>query len=124
MKRLSNAQTIADIEFVIDVPKLGDPRYSWNAYGVTCTRDRHRFSGHTYSFTIDVVDLRLVTAGRTAWHVIIVNEWWRAGAADVNIRNTKWLKVLTGKASDVTTWMRRSRSMKGDRAAQPHLSGT
>jgi hypothetical protein len=122
MKRLSTAQTIADIEYVIDAPKLGDARHSWDAYGVTCARDRHRFSGHGYSFTLDVVDLRLIAAGRTSWHVAIVNEWWRAGDADVNIRNTKWLKVLRGKAADVTAWMRHGRSMKGDRASEPRPS--
>jgi hypothetical protein len=123
MKRVGNARTIADIEFVIDAPKAGDPRNSWNAHGVACTRDRHRFSGQTYSFTVEVVDLRFIAAGRTSWHVIIVNEWWRAGDADVNIRNTKWLKVLSGKAADVTAWMRRSRSMKDAKTARPQPPG-
>jgi hypothetical protein len=121
MKRVGNARTIADIEFVIDAPKAGDPRNSWNAHGVACTRDRHRFSGQTYSFTVEVVDIRLVAAGRISWHVIIVNEWWRAGDADMNIRNTKWLKVLSGKAADVIAWMRQSRSMK-DKTAAPQPS--
>ncbi len=124
MKRVGNARTIADIEFVIDAPKLGDPRHCWTAYGVACTRDRHRFSGQTYSFTMEVVDLRLAMAGHTSWHVVIVTEWWRAGEGDVNIRNTKWLKVLSGKASDVTAWMRRSRALKGDRAAEPRPSNS
>jgi hypothetical protein len=45
MKRVGNAQTISDIEFVINAPALGDPRNSWSAHGVECTRNRHRYSG-------------------------------------------------------------------------------
>ena len=33
MKRVGNAQTIADIEFVIDAPTLNDPRHSWTMTG-------------------------------------------------------------------------------------------
>ncbi|MGA9136961.1 MAG: hypothetical protein WBZ39_03355 [Methylovirgula sp.] len=116
MKRVGTARTIADIEFVIDAPSIGDPRHCWQAYGVECRRDRHRFSGPTYSFTIDVVDLQLAKASGS-WHAIIVSESWHAGTGDANIRSIKWLKVLSGKASDLTAWMRRSRSMKVDAAA-------
>lgn len=121
MKRVGNARTIADIEFVIDAPKFGELRHSWNALGVECTRDRHRFSGPTYSFTVEIVDLRHVARGGASWHVVIVNESWRAGDADVNIRNTKWMKVLSGRASDVTGWMRLCRS-KVCGAAEPRPS--
>lgn len=114
MQRVGNTRTIADIEFVIDAPRLGDSKQSWNVRGVACTRDRHRFSGQTYSFTIEILDLRHAVDGRTSWHVIIVNEWWRDGESDRNIRYTKWLKVLRGKASDVTAWMRRARAIKDE----------
>jgi hypothetical protein len=108
-------QTIADIEFVIDAPALGDPRHSWTAYGVECTRDRHRYSGAGYEFNIEIVDLRRTKAGRTSWRVLIVTEWWQAAGEKGEIRNTKWLKVLNGKASDVKTWMRSCRSQKVDK---------
>lgn len=110
MKRLGNAQTIADIEFVIDAPKFAGLRHSWSAYGVNCTRERHRFSGRAYSFTIEILDLRLVAGGRSSWHAMIINEWWHEGDTDESIRTTKWLKLLSGKASDVIAWLHRSRS--------------
>jgi len=79
MKRVGNAQTIADIEFVIGAPTLSDPRRSWTAHGVECTRDRHRYSGPAYEFNIEVVDLRKSKAGRApSWRVLIVTEWWQA----------------------------------------------
>jgi hypothetical protein len=118
MKRVGNSRTISDIEFVIDAPSLGDPKCSWSANGVECTRDRHRFSGQSYEFTIEVVQLRMVKSGRTSWHVVIVTEWWRSGASDTDIRNAKWLKVLSGKPSDVTAWMRRGRTLKVEKAIE------
>jgi hypothetical protein len=67
MKRVGNSRTISDIEFVIDAPSLGDPKRSWTPHGVECIRDRHRFSGQWYDFTIEVVQLRIVKSGRISW---------------------------------------------------------
>lgn len=117
MKHVGNSRTISDIEFVIDASSLGDTRRAWAAHGAECVRDRHRFSGQTYDFTIEVVQLRMTKAGRTSWHVVIVTEWWRAAHSDSDIRCTKWLKVLAGKPADVTAWMRRCRATKVEKAA-------
>jgi polyphosphate kinase 2 (PPK2 family) len=121
MKRIGNAQTISDIEFVIAAPALSDPRQSWTAYGVECTRDRHRYSGPAYEFNIQIVDLRKTKAGRIAWRVLIVTESWNAAGTKGEIHNTKWLKVLNGKAFDVKAWMTSCRSLKVDKgvASQP-----
>lgn len=120
MKRIGNAQTIADIEFVIDAPTLGDPRRAWTVQDVECTRDRHRFAGQSYEFNIESVDLRRTKAGRMLWRVLIVTEWWQAEGRE--IRNSKWLKVLSGRASDVTAWMRSRRSLKLDGAIRSKSS--
>lgn len=114
MKRVGNAQTISDIEFVIDAPALGDPRAAWTAHGVECTRNRHRYSGPDYDFNIEIVDLRRAKAGRASWRVLIVTESWHDTDTKNEIRNTKWLRVLYGKASDVKAWMRSCRSLKLD----------
>ena len=82
MKRIGNSRTIFDIEFVIDPPPPSDAKSFWNAHGVECTRDRHRFSGQTYAFTIEVVQLRLIKSGRVSWHAIIVTEWWHSSDLD------------------------------------------
>jgi hypothetical protein len=116
MKRVGNADTIADIEYVIDALAIGDSRHSWTAYGVDCTRDRHRFSSQSYEFNVEVLDLRHSKGRHDAWRVLIVTEWWRATDTKAEIRSTKWLKVLSGKASDVTAWMRSCRSLKTEKA--------
>jgi hypothetical protein len=122
MKRVGNAQTISDIEFVINAPALGDPRTSWSAHGVECTRNRHRYSGLDYEFNIEIVDLRQTRAGSTSWRVLIVTELWQTANTKSEIRNTKWLKVLNGKASDIKAWMRSCRSLKLDEVAGPQHS--
>jgi hypothetical protein len=122
MKRVGNAQTISDIEFVIDAPSLGDSRCSWTVHGVECTRDRHRFSGPAYEFNIEIVDLRRTKGGHAAWRVLIVTEWWQAAGAKGEIRNAKWLKILNGKASDVKAWMRSCRALKVDKSIGSYAS--
>ena len=123
MKRVGNAQTIADIEYVIDAPTLSDPRRSWTAHEVDCKRDRHRYSGPDYEFNIEIIDLRKSKAGRASpWRVLIVTEWWYSADSKTEIRNTKWLKVLEGKASDIKAWMRICRSAKLDSATAARAS--
>jgi hypothetical protein len=112
MKRVGNAQTIADIEFVIDPPVLSERRHSWTAWEVDCTRDLHRYSGQAHEFNIQVVDLRHNKAGRISWRALIITESWKADGERGEIRNSKWLKVLDGKTSDIKAWMRRCRSQK------------
>ncbi len=111
MARLSNARTILDIEAIVtSSDRPGRNRHRWHVKGVECTRESHRYSGSTYAFTIDVLQLRHVRAGRTAWHAVLVTEWWRgAGETDIDMRAIRWLKLLAGKKSDVTAWVRANR---------------
>lgn len=112
MPRIGNARTIADIEFVIDAPSPGSEKTSWLSHGVECSRDRHRFSGQAYSFSIEVLHLRLAGNSRSGWHVVIVSELWRFEGAKAEPRGTKSLRVLRGKGADVVAWMRRCRDQK------------
>ncbi len=120
MVRIGNARTIADIEFVIDAPSLGSDKTSWLAHGVECSRDRHRFSGQSYSFAFEVLHLRHSGSARNRWHVVIISELWRFHEAKVEARGTKSLKVIKGKATDVLTWMRRHRDAKLENATLPN----
>jgi hypothetical protein len=112
MARIGNARTIADIEYVIEPPSLGSDVTSWFSNGVKCSRDRHRFSGQTYSFTFEILDLRLEGPSRLRWRVVIINEMFRFIDAKAESRGTKSLRVLQGKPADVLAWMRRCREHK------------
>lgn len=116
MAHISNARTIADVEFVIDAPSLASEKSAWLAHGVECSRDRHRFSGQAYSFSFEVVHLRLNAPTRNRWHVVIISELWRFEGMRGEPRTTKSLRVLRGKAADVLAWMRQNRDQKLRRA--------
>lgn len=109
MAKLSNARRILEIESMIDAPSIASDVRSWVAHGVECSRDSHKFSGGSYAFTIDVLELRYRRAGRLVWHVAIVTERWRSSNPSTTIRDTKWLKLITGRASDVYAWISRFR---------------
>lgn len=112
MPRIGNARTIADIEYVIEPPSAGSAVTSWQSHGVQCSRDQHRFSGQSYAFAFEILELRFEGASRQRWHVVIVSELWKFNAGKADPRATKSLKVLQGKASDVLAWMRRCRDQK------------
>jgi hypothetical protein len=111
MAKIANAITISEIEQILYAK---NPHYEarfWNAEGVECRRDRHRYSGQAYVFTIEVLQLRFAQPGRSAWEVFIVNERWIAAAPETLIRGTKWLKLVSGKSSDVRDRIRRCRPL-------------
>lgn len=109
MPRISNARTIADIEFVIAAPSAGSDKERWKAHGVECSRDRHRFSSQSYSFSFELVHLRFSAPSRARWYAIIITEQWRFPESRVESRTTKALKMIYGRQADVLTWMRKSR---------------
>jgi hypothetical protein len=109
MPRISNARTIADIEFVIDAPGAGSEQTTWKAHGVGRSRDRHRFSNHAYSFSFELVHLRSNGPRSAKWYAVIVTERWRFVESKLEPRTTKVLKMIYGRQADVLTWMRNSR---------------
>ncbi|WP_184514090.1 hypothetical protein [Tardiphaga robiniae] len=112
MARIGNARTIADIEYVIEPPSLGSDVTAWLAHGVSCSRDRHRFCGQAYSFSLEILELRCAAQPRQRWHVVIVSERWQFRDAKAEPRGSKSLRVIQGKAADVLSWMRRCRERK------------
>jgi hypothetical protein len=114
MARFGNALTIFEIEsIVIDSARAGREPPHWQAKGAECSRERHRYSGSSYAFTIDVLHVRYARAGRTAWSLVVVTELWRsAGETDVDMRGAKWMKLISGKSADVTAWIRTCRESR------------
>lgn len=112
MARIGNARAISEIEFVVEPPSVGSDVTAWLAHGVKCSRDRHRYSGQTYSFVLEVLDLRNEAPACHRWHVVIISEAWRFADAKSDSRGTKSLRVIDGKASDVLAGMRRCREEK------------
>jgi hypothetical protein len=112
MAKVTKASIISDIEYIVEAPSPTIERRRWQAQGVECLRDRHRFSGQSYVFAIDVLQVRFARTGRTIWRLVLVTEGWWLPEGDRVLRQNKWLKVVNGKASDVMEWVQRCRAQK------------
>ncbi|MGP9810353.1 hypothetical protein ACTZWT_02440 [Rhodopseudomonas sp. NSM] len=112
MARIGNARTIADIEFVIDAPSPATDQTMWTVQGVQCSRERHRYNGLSYSFSVEILQLRSDAPGQPRWHIVIISELWKFYDAKAEPHKTQHLKVISGKAPDVLAWMRHQRSAK------------
>ncbi|ABD07652.1 hypothetical protein RPB_2950 [Rhodopseudomonas palustris HaA2] len=116
MARIGNARTIADIEFVIDAPSPATDQATWTVHGVECSRERHRYNGPSYSFALEILQLRSKAQGQPPWHVVIIGELWNFYDAKAAPHKTQHLKVISGKAADILAWMRHNRNAKLQRA--------
>jgi len=109
MAQVNNARAIQDVEQILH---SGCPHYearSWTAAGAECRRDRHRYIGQGYAFSAEILQLRLATRGYSGWEIMIVTERWSTGMPETVVRNQKWMKIVSGRAADVRTWIRRHR---------------
>ena len=112
MSRIANERTIIEIETIVDSVRPSLETISWRAHDVDCHRDRHRFVGQSYAFSIDVLEMRFTRKGRVLWHLIVVTERWQGSArTSLDLRTSKWLKLLVGKNSDVIDWIRTCRPL-------------
>ncbi len=107
MAQVNNARAIRDVELIL---YSGSPHYEarcWTAAGAECRRDRHRYTGPGYAFSVEILLLRY--AGRSAWKVMIVTERWATGLPETVVRSQKWMKLISGSPTDVRAWIRRHR---------------
>jgi hypothetical protein len=111
MAKITNALTISEIERILYAKNPHYEARSWTAEGVECRRDRHRYNGQLYAFTLEILQLRFAQPSRSPWEVFIVNERWMAGIPETLIRGRKWLKLVSGRPSDVRDWVLRYRPL-------------
>jgi hypothetical protein len=112
MAGIATARIIAQIAQVLrDASPSHDSR-SWRVGPVACSRERHRHTGQHYMFGIEVLQAHFVQPGRPSWRLAIVSERWWAGDADQLIRDTTWLKLIAGKAADVTGWLKQAQGKR------------
>jgi hypothetical protein len=107
---IATSRVIAQILRVLRDGSPGHDARAWRVGAVACTRDRHRHSGPSYSFGIEVLQAQLAERGHPAWRLAIVSERWWAGEPELLIRDTIWLKLIAGKAADVTAWLKRAQA--------------
>jgi hypothetical protein len=77
---------------------------SWGRDGIIWERERHSFSGAKHGMGIEIVTV--TRDGRRGWRVMIVKEYWWAGAENKPIKSARWAKVVAGQRNDVLNWFR------------------
>lgn len=118
MKRLSRSTVIEQIERIVKLPVLGLGKYQWDTNGVHCDLHRHTYNGELYSYDIEVLRILYKSGARIRWDLYLIAEFWRDRAGET-IRITKWLKLLTGKPSDVTKWLVENRGIQNQTFHDP-----
>jgi hypothetical protein len=105
MLRLSRARVIGDIELITKSPGPALGQRKWTAKGAECSVDRHTYWGELYRFHADILYIRMPATGKPAWEILVVSEFWHRGDAET-LHSVKWLKLLSGKPTDVLKWIR------------------
>jgi hypothetical protein len=77
---------------------------SWGRDGIVWERERHSFSGAKHGLGIEIVTV--TRDGRRGWTVIIVKEYWWAGAESKPIKSARWAKAVAGQRNDILNWFR------------------
>jgi len=112
MLRLSRALVIQQLELLVGDSKGGLRRHEWSARGVDCRRERHGHSAPGYSFDLDILNLRSKGGVGGRWELFIVTEFWRS-ADGTSMHSPKWLKLVSGRQSDVLGWIKKHREETG-----------
>lgn len=108
MLRLSRSRNIKEIETIINDPGPALGQRVWTAHGVECSTETHRYLGEKYAFHNRITHLRHKSAHPGKWEIILVSEFWQDDR-DQTIHSTKWMKLLSGKATDVNAWIKAHR---------------
>lgn len=83
----------------------GPERSRWRIGEVEWTRQTHSFRGRDYSLWLEIHRLRRDAGTNRGWSVLVVAErWWEEGRTDA-FRTVEWRRVLSGKDSDVVSWL-------------------
>jgi hypothetical protein len=89
---------------------------TWNVGDVAWQKERHSFSGGSYSVSLEIHLLRCGTRGANAWQLMMVLEYWWDGEHEM-IKNSTWGRVLDGNPKAVLAWLREQEQGPGRAAA-------
>lgn len=112
MSRIANERTVFEITSIVRSAQPHLDANAWMAGGAAVRRERHRYTGQSYGFLIEITDISFSVRDQCKWHLIVVSEQWQQpGHAGMELRNSNWLKLMKGSNSDVTHWIRQNRPL-------------
>jgi hypothetical protein len=99
----------------------------WTHDGVEFERERHSFTSARHGLAIEIITLS--RSGRRAWSLMVIKEYWWAGANGKPFKNTRWARPLSGSRADLMGWLQAQEkllersSLSGEAAAPTDASG-
>lgn len=89
---------------------------TWTVGDVAWQKERHSFSGGSYSVSLEIHLLRRAVRAPNAWQLMMVLEYWWDGKHEM-IKNSTWGRVLDGNPKAVLAWLREQEQGHGRAAA-------
>jgi hypothetical protein len=126
MKSLGDPSFFRLFDLLVGATNRGLKRSYWTHDGVEFERDRHSASGPKHGLTIDI--FTLTRPGRRGWSLIVIKEYWWAGAENKPVKSLRWARLISGQRGDALSWLRAQDTMVGrdtfsDRAITSDLDG-
>jgi hypothetical protein len=104
MKTFADASFFRLFDLLLNTSNPGLKLPQWSVDGVTWERERHSFTGSTYSFAMEV--FTLTRSGRRGWALMVVKEYWWAGKNSDSLKSLHWARPINGRRTDVIAWLR------------------
>lgn len=104
MRKIGDASFFRIVDRLLDPGTTRTPKVRWSIDGVEWLRERHSFSGASHGFSVEVTTG--IEAAKSAWKIVVVKEYWRAGDGQ-DLKALQWAHVETGSRADVVDWLER-----------------
>jgi len=77
----------------------------WRVSEVDWRRQRHHFSGESYSFSIETHTLSCLAKSRSGWSLfVVVENWWDQDHE--TMRSSVWARSYTGNKRSIIEWFK------------------
>jgi hypothetical protein len=120
MKSLGSPSFFRAFDLLLSASNPGLKRSRWTCEGVEFERERHSFAGADHGFAVDIVTLQ--QAGRRGWSLMVIKEYWWAGAENKSLKSLRWARPVRGHGRDILAWMKTQEAALERASAKPGLS--
>jgi hypothetical protein len=121
MKTFASPSFFHTFDLLLSTTNPGREASRWVFDGVEWERERHSFTGPSYSVAVEVFTLR--HPGRDGWMLMVIKEFWWAGTRRNALKSIRWARPLSGRASSAIAWFRRQQiRLEGEPEATGRLT--
>ncbi len=104
MKSFARPSFFRLFDLLLSVTNPGLKRSHWIHDGVEFERERNSVTGPRHGFVIEICTL--TRPGRRGWSLMVIKEYWWAGAESKALKNLRWARPLSGQRGDILSWLR------------------